>query len=79
MGLARSFTGQYSLNRKVAVVDTDKHASLPHYCVKPCPEPTRAKHLSCASLQGRFLALLPYIRLGWKGLRKNTLAYYENL
>jgi hypothetical protein len=37
------------------------------------------KHLSDASLQDRFLALITNIRIGLKGLSgTNTLAYYEH-
>ncbi len=32
------------------------------------PEPTRVQHLQGGPLQGRLLALLTNIRLGWKGL-----------
>ncbi len=39
-------------------------------------ELTRVKHLSCAPLQGRLLALSSIIRPGWKSL---PLAYYEKL
>jgi hypothetical protein len=36
------------------------------------------KHLSGAPLQGRLLASLTNIRLGWKGMPgTNTLAYYK--
>jgi hypothetical protein len=35
------------------------------------------KHLSGAPLLGRLPGLPINIRLGWKGLQGNTLAYYE--
>ncbi len=42
------------------------------------PKPNGMKHLSGAPLQGRLLASLTNIRLGWRGLPgTNTLAYYD--